>query len=422
MRRFVIGALAVALPAGAATPLPPFPATRAVLDGYVRSGRVPGAVAAIGVGDQPTVFLAAGRIAEETAAAPAGPDSLWRIYSMTKPVTAVAAMILIEEGKLRLDQPVADFIPAFATMRVQDNPQTLESHPAKAQITIRHLLTHTAGLGYSIVTKGPLGEAYTKQGLVPFALDERTEPRLRTTRPASLEAFANRAAKLPLVAEPGTRWSYSIGLDVMARVVEVAGGMPFDRFVQTRIFAPLGMTSTFFTVPRSEIGRFATTYGYFGDISVPLDRADHSVFLIRPSFPYGGSGLVSSARDYDRFAHMLQDEGTLDGVRILKPETARLMMSNLLPPGVAFAAPDGTGNPLPAGGGYGAGGLVVTTDRPNGARKGTYGWAGIGGTFFSVDPVRHRRVVVMVNYLPPGKWPLQRDVAAALNPELKAFP
>jgi CubicO group peptidase (beta-lactamase class C family) len=205
----------------------------------------------------------------------------------------------------------------------------------------------------------------------------------------------------------------------MARVIEVAGGMPFDRFVQTRIFAPLGMTSTFFTVPRGEIGRFATTYGYFGDMSVPLDRADHSVFLTKPSFPYGGAGLVSSARDYDRFAHMLQDYGALGDVRILKPETAKLMMSDLLPPGTITAAPDSGINALPQGARFGAGGTVSPhSDDPAHA---DYAWGGIGGTFFSIDPARHRRVVVMVNYLPPGKWPLRRDFAKAIGPELKAL-
>ncbi|WP_250638203.1 serine hydrolase domain-containing protein [Sphingomonas melonis] len=172
-------------------------------------------------------------------------------------------------------------------------------------------------------------------------MNTRIEAAARRTRPATLADFADRVATIPLVYQPGTRWHYSIGLDVMGRVIEVASGMPFDRFVQQRLFDPLKMTSSFWTVPARDASRLATNYAIVGDQLSPLDPGATSVWLKPPSFPYGGAGLVMSARDYDRFLHMLADEGTLDGVRVMKPETVRLAMSNLLPAGVTFGGVDG---------------------------------------------------------------------------------
>lgn len=422
------GALAFqALPVSPAAPAikaSPLPDTQALFDSYVQSDKMPGIVGAFGAGELPTVFLSAGRIADEATAPAAGPDSLWRVYSMTKPVTALAAMMLIEQGKITLDEPVSDFIPAFKTMRVQISPDSLASKPAASPITIRELLTHTAGLGYTIVTRGPLLDAYEKAGITPFTADAKSEARMRLTRPKTLEDFANKVATLPLIAEPGTKWSYSIGLDVMGRVIEVASGMPFDRFLQTRIFTPLRMNSTYFTVPASEAKRLATGYVWIGDGRIPLDRGESSVFLQPPSFPYGGAGLVTSARDYDRFTHLLQDGGTLGGVRLLKPETAALMMSNLLPPGVTYtSAPNGTGGTAGSANtvGFGAGGSVNLVDVPGRAGKGTYAWGGAAGTIFWVDPVRHFRGTVMVNYLPNDKWPIRADVAKALLADLARY-
>jgi CubicO group peptidase (beta-lactamase class C family) len=402
------------------------PATQALFDAYVKQGRVPGVVGAFGVGDAPTVFVRAGRIGDEGNATPAGPDSLWRIYSMTKPITAMAAMILIEQGKLRLDEPVSDFFPAFRHMTVLTDPDhSLASRPAVREITIRNLLTHTAGLGYSIVTRGPLLDAYNRAGVVPFAASRGTEAQIRPTRPATLAQFAERVATLPLIADPGTRWSYSIGLDLLGAVVEKASGMPFDAFVQARILDPLGMRSTFWQVPASAAGRLATNYLYVGERRLPIDPAASSVFRQPPSFPYGGAGLVSSAADYDRFVHMLQDGGTLGGVRIMRPETVALALSNLLPPGVTYGGASAvtggtTASIVPMG--YGAGGSVTLADTPGGFGKGSYSWGGAAGTIFWIDPVRHFRATVMVNYMPTDTWPLRRDVGRALLQDAKRLP
>lgn len=409
-------------PAPIAVPASPLPATQALYSGYVAAGKMPGIVGAFGAGDLPTVFVSAGRIGDQPDAAAAGPDSLWRVYSMTKPVTAMAAMILIEEGKLRLDEPVGEVIPAFKSMRVQLGENTIESRPAARPITIRNLLTHTAGLGYTIVTTGPLLDYYNRNGINPGQVNAEMEVDFRKTRPSSLQEFADRVAHAPLIADPGTKWSYSIGLDVLGAVIEKASGMPFDAFVQQRILDPLKMTSSYWTVPASEVGRLATNYAFVGDRRVPVDPAATSVYLSPPSFPYGGAGLVMSARDYDRFLHMLQDYGTLDGVQVMKPETAKLAMSNLLPAGVAYGGVSGaTGGTTGPRMGYGAGGSVVLEDAANSNGAGTYGWGGAAGTKAWVNPVKKVRGTIMVNYFPADKWPLQDDTIKALHADMARY-
>ena len=415
----------VPLPAPAAAPATasPLPATQALYDSYVATNKMPGIVGAFGAGNVPTMFVSAGKIATDANAAPAGPDSLWRVYSMTKPITAMAAMILIEEGKMKLDEPVSDFLPAFKNMRVQLDENTIESRPAVRPITIRNLLTHTAGLGYNIVTKGPLLQLYIDKGITPGQVNAAMEVDARKTRPTSLQEFANRVASVPLIADPGTKWSYSIGLDLMGAVIEKASGMRFDAFVEQRIFDPLKMKSSYWSVPASEVGRLSTNYAFLpGDKLFAIDPAATSVYLSPPSFPYGGAGLVMSARDYDRFLHMLQNEGELDGVRIMKPETARLAMSNLLPAGVEFGgvagATGGTSGPKM---GFGAGGSVVLEDKANSMGAGTYGWGGAAGTAAWVNSARKIRGTIMVNYFPADKWPIRDETVKALISDMQRF-
>ena len=395
-------------------------ATQTLVDRYVAEKKLPGIVVAVGHGDGPTTFYKAGRIADGDAPM-ADENSLWRVYSMTKPITGMAAMILVEEGKLKLDQPISDFIPAFKNMRVLDDSKgpVTATHPATHPITVRMLLTHTAGLGYDLgqtPVPGTLIEQYRQQGINPAQISTQLEPNQRAIRPASLEAFANKLATFPLMYEPGSKWSYSIGLDLMGRVIEVASGMKFDAFLQARIFNPLKMKSTFFTLPASEQGRLATNYFFAGENRLPVDPGTGSLWLTAPSFPYGGAGLLSSAHDYDRFLHMLQNGGTLDGVRVMKPETVAMAMSNLVPEGADMSLLGG----LTGAGklGFGAGGSVYLADSPGVARKGTYGWGGAAGTIAFVDPARGLRGAVMVNYMPGEKWPLRADLNQALAADL----
>lgn len=393
-----------------------FPNTQALFDGYVQQQKMPGIVGAFGHGDGPTFFVTAGRIGLEPGAPAADADSIWRVYSMTKPITAMAAMLLVEDGKLGLDDPLSKYFPAFAKMKVLKDPDTsLETVPATRPITIRELMTHSSGLGYQINAKGPLLKEYERLGLVPFAANGETEATARRTRPTSLAVFAERVAQAPLIAQPGTTWHYSMGLDVLAAVIEKASGEKFETFLRRRLLDPLKMTSTDWQVAPGDIGRFATNYAFAGDRLVPMDPARTSVFLQPPSFPYGGAGLTSSASDYDRFLHMLQDEGTLDGVRVMKPETVRLAMSNLLPPGVTFGGiGKGTGGDMSAKMGFGAGGSVYLADMPGGPSKGTYGWGGAAGTIAFVDPGKRFRGTIMVNYFPGDRWPVREETVKAL--------
>ena len=402
----------------------PLPAVQTLLDGYVRDGKAAGMVGAFGIADLPTIFVSSGRIADDGAAPAAGPDSLWRIYSMTKPITGMAAMKLIEEGKLGLDDPVSKYFPAYARMRVftVDPSVSLASAPAKNVLTVRHLLTHSGGFSYNIFARGKLLAEYERLGLLPGVVDRASEEQARLVRPKTLAAFAERLATVPLLFEPGTRWGYSVGADLLGAVIEKASGMSFDGYVQSRLLDPLKMTSTFWTVPARAANRLTTNYVYLAGRRVPIDPGATSVWLDPPSFPYGGAGLVSSARDYDRFLHMLANGGTLDGVQVLKPETAKLGMSNLLPAGVTFSGlaggTGGTAAQVPMG--FGAGGSVYLADAP-GVSKGTFGWGGLAGTIAFVDPVRRVRGTVMVQYVPADQWPLRREVGAALAQDAARF-
>jgi len=386
-------------------------ALQSFADAVVREGKVPGIAISIGVGDGPARYIVAGKAGFGAGDPAASADTLWRIYSMTKPITGLAAMILVEQGKLRLDQPVSDIFPEFRVSRVLTDPaHGLQTRPASGAITIRELLTHTSGLDYAIVIDTPARRELERQGITPFQANPAVEAKARGRRQASLQAFARLAAGAPLVADPGTEWHYSMGLDVLAAVVERVGGMPFDAFVQRHILTPLKMTSTYWQVPASQIGRFASSYapkpladGLWPGMTVPatdalalVDAGRNSVYLQRPSFPYGGAGLVSSARDYDRFLHMLLNDGALDGARILRAETVRLARSNLLPPSVFLS---GSG-PIPADEkfGFGAGGFVNLEEIDQfGRGKGTFGWDGAAGTRAWIDPVRHLRVTMMIN-------------------------
>jgi len=394
-----IGALAPTRAWARATDL--YPTVRAQLESYVSSGKLPGLLATIGrAAGMPDVVAVGTQGLGETT--PVNIDTLWRIYSMTKPITGIAAMILVDEGKMKLDQPIADFLPEFANMTVLTDPdKNLNAVPAKTQITLRHLLTHTAGLGYSIITTGPLLKAYLDNGITPGIVSRFPIPGQPTSAPTpDLKTFSERLAKLPLIAEPGTKWSYSISLDLLGRVIEVASGMDFEAFLKTRIFEPLKMNSSYFQVPQSETKRFVSNYAPVNGVLFPIDPASTSIYLNKPAFAFGGAGMVTSARDYDRFLNMLANYGELDGVRVMSTAAAKLAMSDLLPSGVST---DGT---FAAGAGFGAGGRVG-----KGANDGVFGWGGAAGTVAFVDPRSKLRAICMAQYMPSNVYPIHSDFA-----------
>ncbi|MGN6497381.1 MAG: serine hydrolase domain-containing protein [Tsuneonella sp.] len=384
---------------------------QALIDSYVDSRKLANVVAALGWDQREPVFLAKGDLAFGTDA-PAGPDSLYRIYSMTKPITGMAVMQLISEGKLGLDQPLSDILPKFAKMQVQKtyDGSITDLEPAARPITIRNLLTHTAGLGYSIIQKGPIKDAYEAAGVIPGQVTklpaiQKIFGRGETVR--SLATFADRLAELPLVYQPGTHWSYSVGLDLLGRVIEVVSGQPFDTFLQERILGPTGMSSTFFRVPASEAERLTTNYGILEGTPIPIDPPSQSVYLDEPAFPFGGAGLVSSPRDYDRFLRMLLGLGMIDGKRVLSESAVRVGTSNLLPPGVS------TNGTFADGAGFGAGGRVGL-----GATAGTYGWGGAAGTVAFVDMRRGLRANLMTQYMPDSTYPIHAEFPVAVAKDI----
>ncbi|MFY7836162.1 MAG: serine hydrolase domain-containing protein [Novosphingobium sp.] len=383
-----------------------FPAVTRMLDGYVGSGKLPGMIAALGWGaGEAPLDVARGSLAKGEAP-PLDMDSLFRIYSMTKPITGMAAMMLVDEGKLRLDQPIADLLPAFGKMMVQVTPDgsITDLRPAKAQITVRHLLTHTAGLGYSIIQKGPIRDAYINAGLVPGQASRMPLPGMDAPKPLkSLAEFADVLATMPLVHEPGSVWSYSVSLDLLGRVIEVASGKPFDSFLAERVFGPSGMTSTWFRVPESEAGRLTTNYAAVSGMLLPVDPGKTSIYLDQPPYPFGGAGLVSSPRDYDRFQRMLLGFGTIDGKQVMSEAAVRLGTSNLLPVGTDLSKAFIKGN------GFGAGGSVGL-----GEDAGTYGWAGAAGTVGFVNFRVGLRAGCFTQYMPSDAYPVHKEFAQAV--------
>lgn len=383
------------------------PAMRALVDRYVLEKKVANMVVAVGGRQGPPDFLSAGTL-ELGEGAPAGPDSLYRIYSMSKSITGCAVMMLVEDGKLSLDTPLSAIFPAYARMTVLTDPDnSLASRPATRPILIRHLVTHSAGLAYGSTAPPPLARLYAEKGIESAAatLDPTTR------RPASLQAFAEAAASVPLLFEPGSKWTYSIGLDIAGAVVEKLSGMPFDRFLEQRIFAPLGMADTGFMVPPAKLARFATNYKYTLTGLEVIDTRQHSPFAQMPPMPSGGAGLISSARDYSRFMAMLLGEGQLGRARLMKPQTAQAMMSNLMEPGVLATTQIGKT-------GYGSGGRSVIAATPGGEGIGTYGWSGAANSVTWVDRASGLYIVMMTQVMQWFPNPIYDDVGQALYGDL----
>lgn len=417
-RQWLGGAAALgasaALPAWAQQPQA-WPNITRLISSYVATGKVANMVVALGIG-RDAAFISAGSDGFATPRS-SDADTLYRIYSMTKPVTGMAAMMLIDEGRLGLDQPLGEILPAFRTMQVQkvyDGPLTADNlEPAVRPITIRQMLTHTAGIGYGIVQSGPIAEAYRERGVIP-ALFTRLKvlPELRGTPVRSLALFADRLAELPLVYQPGTRWSYSMAFDLMGRVIEVVSGQSFDRFLKERFFDPLGMSDTHFQIPRRDAGRLTTSYYLYNGNLVPIDVAANSVYLDQPPFPFGGAGLASTPRDYDKFLEMLLGLGQFRGTRVMSEAAVRLGTSNLLP------------DTLAPGGSYeggrwdfGAGGRVG-----KGENAGVFGWAGAAGTIGFVHSGLNLRAGLFTQYMPQAAYPLIDEFPAAILADLAAAP
>ena len=303
-------------------------------------------------------------------------DAIFRIASMTKPVTSVAAMILAEEGKLDLGAPLSKYIPEFRDVKVGP-----ELAAPKRPILVLDLLRHTSGLTYGLFGNSPVDDLYRKSGAFMSP---------------SLAAMVTAVAKLPLLHHPGDAWEYSVSSDVLARVVEVASGMDIDRFFAERITGPLKMKDTAYYLTAAQAPRVAVSDGgMFGG-----NGGDPTV---RPGLLMGGAGLFSTAADYTRFCQMLLNGGELDGVRILSPHSVALMTSDQLPPGIRRQTPValslGAFGPTPEMGTSFGLGFAVRTDagrNPIPGSVGDFSWSGITGTYFWVDPKEKLTVVMML--------------------------
>jgi CubicO group peptidase (beta-lactamase class C family) len=349
---------------------------------YVDEGRLPGFLVSVARGGRVAHLTAHGH-RDLAAGLPVEADTLWRIYSMTKPVTAVAALILVEEGRLSLDDPVAEYLPAFAHPRVyvDGSGDGVTTRPADGPIRVRHLMTHTAGLTFAFYHSHPVDALYREAGLESSVLPG-----------SDLAKTVDVYASLPLQFEPGTQWNYSVASNVLGRVVEIVAGQSLDVLFAERVLGPLGMTDTGFWVRDEQADRLAELYGEKDDGTIePVPGLPLRGGL--PRLLSGSGGLASSAYDVHRFAEMLRRRGELDGTRLLSAETVDLMTSNHLPGGAdlrAFGTKPAHDEPGNDGVGFGLGVSVVIDPARTLAPSslGSFGWSGAASTTFWVDPVR----------------------------------
>jgi CubicO group peptidase (beta-lactamase class C family) len=359
---------------------------------YVEPGKIAGALTLVARRGR-VVWLSPLGLRDRERQTPMRADTVFRIYSMTKPIVSVALMMLHERGVFALADPVHKWIPAFENLRVYRYGR----HPhfvtdaAERPMTIRDLLTHTSGLSYSIMERGHVDEAYRKLAVADGN--------------GTLSGMIDKVAALPLEFSPGTRWGYSIATDVVGHLVELMGGQPLDAYLEEKIFAPLGMADTGFTVPPDARDRFAANYSRSDGKTVLFDDPESSPYARPRTFLSGGSGLVSTASDYFRFAEMLRRGGELDGARILGPRTIAYMTRNHLPGGQdlgATALPSSFSETRYDGVGFGLG-FYVTLDPVRAqvpSSAGEYGWGGMASTAFWVDPAEELVVVFMTQLIP----------------------
>jgi CubicO group peptidase (beta-lactamase class C family) len=373
---------------------------------YVDRGRLPGWLITISRHGKLAYVSTYGH-RDVAAGLPVEPDTLWRIYSMTKPITSVAAMMLYEEGAFQLTDPVSRYIPSFADARVFSGGSDIgyTTVPATEPVRVWHLLTHTSGLTYGFHRSHPVDAIYRANGF------EWGSP-----RGADLAACVDAWAGLPLLFQPGSEWNYSVSTDVLGRLVEVCSGQRLDEFFAERIFRPLGMTETAFWARPEEAGRLGPLYsrGPEGK-AIPMDAMGKAAYH-EPAYLSGGGGLVSSAADYHRFTQMLLNRpdspaGELDGARLLSPRTVAYMTMNQLPGNADLEA---YGRPLFAesvfqGVGFGLG-FAVQLDAAaskNLCTVGEFNWGGAASTTFWVDPAEQLTVSFFTQLMPSSAYPIR---------------
>ncbi|GAA0934065.1 serine hydrolase domain-containing protein [Pseudonocardia zijingensis] len=379
---------------------------------YVDDGKLAGWTVAVARRGRVALHAHHG-LADVEADRPVGDDTIWRIYSMTKPITSVAVLMLYERGLLELTDPVSRYLPAFADLRVYRsgsaaNPGTA---PASEPMRIWHLLTHTSGLTYGWHHAHAVDEVYRAKGF-----------EFGAPRGMDLAAACDAWAGLPLLFEPGTEWNYSVATDVLGRIVEVVSGQRLDRFFAEEVFAPLGMDDTAFHVAADEVERLAALYMRNPEGGLLRNTAMGDAATREPTFLSGGGGLVSTAADYHQFTQMLARGGELDGVRLLSPHTVAFMTRNHLPGGADL---EQFGRPISSesynqGVGFGLG-VSVVVDASAGkvlTHEGEYAWGGLASTAFYVDPAAEVTAMFFTQLLPSGAYPIRSQLRALVNQAL----
>ena len=380
---------------------------------YIEPQKIAGCQTVVSRHGEVAYFSSLGSMDLERAK-PVQEDTIWRIYSMTKPITGVALMSLYENGHFQLDDPIHRFIPEWRDLKVAERQADGSKRlvePARP-MSVRDALMHMTGLGWGV--DGPL---VMDRFLEAMAI-------VRGGPTGTLQTMIDNLADKPLVFHPGTRWLYGLSTDVCGRLVEVISGRSFDDFLRTEIFEPLGMRDTGFSVPDTEIDRFAASYGRRRDKTLKLiDDPERSTYRRQPAFLSGGGGLVSTTEDYLRFARMLLGGGELDGVRILGRKTVELMSINHLPGDGelrSFALPGGYGETGFDGVGFGltmAVGLGQAETQAIGS-KGDFYWGGAASTIFWVDPAEELVVVFMTQLMPSGTFNFRGQLKSIVYPAI----
>ena len=371
---------------------------------YIDSGKLPCALTQVWRRGQLAYTSVLGS-ADVERNKPLKADTLFRIYSMTKPITSVAFMMLVEEGLVALDDPVHRFIPAWRDQGVfvAGAPSAWQTRRVAEPMRMIDLLRHTSGLTYGFQQRTNVDAAYRKLKL--DGVDSE----------GGLQAFVDTLGTIPLEFSPGEAWNYSVSTDVLGYLVEAISGQPFDVFLKTRIFDPLKMGDTGFFVPEDQRGRFAACYALTPSGKVVLqDDPETSRFLSDPSVKSGGGGLVSTADDYMRFCRMLLNGGELDGARLLSPKTIKLMTMNHLPGGkeLVHMSKSLFSEAVFEGLGFGLG-FAMTIDQArtkNLGSLGEYFWGGMASTAFWIDPVEDLAVVFMTQLTPSSSYPIRREL------------
>jgi len=372
------------------------------MQGYVDGGKLPGAITLVARHGK-IVFCEAMGYGDLENKKPLALDSILRFYSMSKPITAVAIMMLYEKGLFQLDDPLSNYIPAFKDMQVYQSGSSdnMTTSPAATPITIHHLLTHTSGLTYGMENQGGVPGLYAENRTDFYPND------------GPLASVVDRLAEIPLEFEPGSRWEYSVAFDVLGHLVEKVSGQTLDAFLKENIFDPLGMNDTGFFVPENKQDRFVSLYQCTPEARLELMESAADSLLTSPVETLsGGGGLVSTLADYFCFTEMLRNKGELNGHRLLGRKSVELMTCNHMPGDLADMGQPTFCETTYEGIGFGLG-MSVMIDPAKAKILGTpgeYAWGGYASTAFWVDPVEDLTVIFLTQLIPSGAYPIRREL------------